>query len=312
MRGALFLVLLLAAVPAVLQDQGWLYFATLILVWCVFVLGYDLMFGLAGLLSFGHAAFFGMGSYVYALIMVKDPTLLPLAMLAAALAGALTALIVGILALRLSGIYFSLMTLAIAELVFFAASSPLRRLTGGEDGLTGVPRPVFLGIDFYNGGNFYLLVLAFFAVALLAARMLRESPFGKVLAGIRLNEIRAEQLGFNIRLNKLAVFAVSGAFSGVAGALLGGLMQFVNTQALHWGTSGDIVMMTLLGGLGTLYGPIIGVIAFEAMKEALSSWTVHWYGILGVIFILVTMFMPHGIHGVLAAITGKVTRRRQR
>ncbi len=312
MKGALLLVLLLAAVPAVLQDQGWLYFATVILVWCVFALGYDLMFGLAGLLSFGHAAFFGMGSYVYALIMVKDPGLLPVAMLAAALAGALTAFIVGMLALRLSGIYFSLMTLAIAELLFFAASSPLRVLTGGEDGLTGVPRPMLFGIDFYDGGNFYLLVLGFFALALGAARMLRESPFGKVLAGIRLNEIRAEQLGFDIKMNKLAVFAVSGAFSGVAGALLGALMQFVNTQALHWGTSGDVVMMTLLGGLGTLYGPIIGVVAFEVVKEALSSWTVHWYGILGVIFIVVTMFLPHGIHGVIAAVTASTGRERRR
>lgn len=310
MRGALLLVLLLAAVPAVLQDQGWLYFATLILVWCVFALGYDLMFGLAGLLSFGHAAFFGIGSYVYAVIMVKDPSLLPLAMLSAALAGSLTAIVVGVLALRLSGIYFSLMTLAIAEMIFFAASSPLRALTGGEDGLTGVPRPTLFGVDFYDGGNFYLLVLAFFGLALLAARMLRESPFGKVLGGIRLNEIRAEQLGFNIKLNKLAVFAASGAFSGVAGALLGALMQFVNTQGLHWGTSGDIVMMTLLGGLGTLYGPIIGVVAFETMKEVFSSWTVHWYGILGIIFILVTMFMPDGIHGLIVAITSRIGRRR--
>jgi branched-chain amino acid transport system permease protein len=310
MRGSLLLVLLLAVVPFVMQDQGWLYFATLVLVWCVFALGYDLMFGLTGLLSFGHAAFFGIGSYVYALVMVKDPSLLPLAIPGAALAGAATAFVVGMLALRLSGIYFSLMTLAIAELIFFAASSPMRMLTGGEDGLTGVPRPVLLGIDFYDSGNFYLLVLAFFGVALVAARMLRESPFGKVLAGIRLNEIRAEQLGFDIKLNKLAVFGISGAFSGIAGALLGALMQFVNTQALHWGTSGDVVMMTLLGGLGTLYGPIIGVVAFEAAKEAISSWTVHWYGILGVIFILVTMYLPNGIHGVIGSVAGRARRQR--
>ena len=93
--------------------------------------------------------------------------------------------------------------------------------------------------------------------------------------------------------------------AGVAGALLGALMQFVNTQSLHWGTSGDVVMMTLLGGLGTLYGPIIGVVAFEALKECFSSWTVHWYGILGVIFILVTMFLPNGIHGVIAAVAAR-------
>ncbi len=309
MTRALLLATLLALVPLAVKDQGTLYFITLILIWCIFALGFDLMFGLAGLLSFGHAAFFGIGSYVYALIMLKDPTLLPVALLAAGTTGAVAAVIVGALALRLSGIYFSLMTLAIAELVFFAASSPLRALTGGEDGLTAVPRPRMLGIDFYVDANFYLLVLAVFTAALLAARVLRHSPFGQALSGIRLNEIRAEQLGFDVKRHKLAIFAVSGLFSGVAGALLGGLMQFVNTQGLHWGTSGDVVMMTLLGGLGTLYGPIIGVVVFETLKEMFSSWTVHWYGLLGVIFILATIFMPDGLHGIMLGLRDRVLRR---
>lgn len=309
MKGALLLVALLALAPLVVADRGALYFMTLILIWCVFALGFDLMFGVAGLLSFGHAAFFGAGAYVYALVMLKNPALMPLAVVGAALAGAATAVLVGAMALRLSGIYFSLMTLAIAELAFFAASSPMRALTGGEDGLTAVPRPRLLGIDFYSEANFYWLVLAFFALALVAARTLRGSPFGKALDGIRLNEVRAEQLGFDVKRHKLAIFAISGLFSGVAGALLGGLMQFVNIQALHWSTSGDVVMMTLLGGVGTLYGPIIGVIVFETLKEIFSSWTVHWYGLLGVLFILVTMYLPDGIHGLLVALRGRTGRR---
>lgn len=307
--GAAGLVLLLAFVPAVVADRGTLYFMTLIMIWCVFALGYDLVFGLTGLLSFGHAAFFGSGAYVYALIMVREAALFPVAIGAAGLSGGVLALIVGTLALRLSGIYFSLTTLAIAELVFFVASSPLRGLTGGEDGLTGVPRPSLFRIDFYDDARYYLLVLVFFAAMLGASKVLRDSPFGKVLGGIRVNEIRAEQVGFNVRAHKLAIFGVSGVYSGIAGGLLGSLMQFVNPQGLHWSVSGDVVMMTLLGGLGTLLGPVIGVAAFEGLRELFSSYTVHWYGVLGLIFILATIFMRDGVHGALLAAKGRIAGR---
>lgn len=301
---------ILAALPLAVKDEGAIYFMTLIMIWCIFALGYDLVFGVTGLLSFGHAAFFGAGSYVFALLMMVDASWFPLAMLAAALVGALLALAVSAVALRLSGIYFSLMTLACAELLFFAASSPLRAYTGGEDGLAGVPRPEFLGIDFYDGYSFYLLVFAFFALTLLCSRLLRGSPFGKVLSGIKVNEIRADQVGFNVKRLKLSAFAISGAFSGVAGALLGSLMQFVNPQSFHWSTSGDVVIMSLLGGVGTLFGPIIGVLVFETLKEVVSSYTVHWYGILGLIFIVATMYMPTGVHGALLTLKTRVVGRR--
>lgn len=310
MRPLLLLLALLGLVPLVVNDPGHLYFMTLILVWCLFALGYDLVFGVTGMLSFGHAAFFGVGSYVFALIVFKSPALFPLAIAAAGLAAGAVALLVAALALRLSGIYFSLMTLAIAELFFFAASSPLRRLTGGEDGLTGVPRPTLFGISFIDDAHFYLLVLAFLAVGLLVSRTLRNSPFGQALKGMRVNEVRADQVGFDVKRLKLAAFAISGIYSGVAGALLGSLMQFVNPQGLHWSTSGDVVIMTLLGGIGTLYGPILGVVVFEVLKEALSSRTVHWYGVLGLIFILATMFMPRGIHGVVVALWQRLFSRK--
>ena len=310
MKPLLVLVALLALVPLVVQDQGHLYFMTLIMVWCVFALGYDIVFGVTGLLSFGHAAFFGVGSYVFAWVVMQNPALFPLAVLAAGVAGGLVATLVAALALRLSGIYFSLMTLAIAELFFFAASSPLRAITGGEDGLTGVRRPVLLGIDFIDDARFYLLVLAFFALALVVSRQLRNSPFGQALKGVKVNEVRADQVGFNIQRLKLAAFAISGVYSGVAGALLGSLMQFVNPQGLHWSTSGDVVIMTLLGGIGTLFGPVLGVVVFEVLKEFLSSRTVHWYGILGLIFIVATMYMPSGLQGVVTAVRGRLMTRR--
>lgn len=310
--GAATLVLVLALIPAVVTDRGTLYFMTLIMIWCVFALGYDLVFGVTGLLSFGHAAFLGSGAYVYAFIMIREAALFPVAILVAGLSSGVLALIVGAFALRLSGIYFSLTTLAIAELVFFIASSPLRDLTGGEDGLTGVPRPSLFRIDFYDDARYYLLVLVFFAAALGASKLLRDSPFGKVLSGIRLNETRAEQVGFNVKAHKLAIFGVSGVYSGIAGALLGSLMQFVNPQGLHWSISGDVVIMTLLGGLGTLFGPVIGVAAFEGLRELISSYTVHWYGGLGLIFILATIFMPEGIHGALRAAKVRIAGRRAR
>lgn len=309
MKPLLLLGVLLALAPLVITDQGHLYFMTLILVWCLFALGYDLVFGVTGMLSFGHAAFFGVGSYVFALIVLKDPALFPLAIIAAGVAGGLVALLVAALALRLSGIYFSLMTLAIAELFFFAASSPMRNLTGGEDGLTGVPRPTLLGVGFIDDARFYLLVLAFFMLGIAVSRMLRNSPFGQALKGLRVNEVRADQVGFNVKRLKLAAFAISGIYTGIAGALLGSLMQFVNPQGLHWSTSGDVVIMTLLGGIGTLYGPIYGVVVFEVLKEALSSRTVHWYGILGLIFIAATMYMPRGIQGAVTAFRQRLVKR---
>lgn len=310
MKSLLSLVALLALAPLIVKDQGHLYFMTLIMIWCVFALGYDMVFGVTGMLSFGHAAFFGVGSYVFALIVLKNPALFPVAIIAAGLAGGAVALLVAALALRLSGIYFSLMTLAIAELFFFAASSPLRALTGGEDGITGVPRPTFFGVNFIDDARFYLLVVGFFALALLVSRMLRNSPFGKALMGLRVNEVRSDQVGFNVKRLKLAAFAISGVYSGIAGALLGSLMQFVNPQGLYWSTSGDVVIMTLLGGIGTLYGPVLGVVVFEVLKEALSSRTVHWYGILGLIFIVATMFMPKGIHGMLVAAKARLFKRK--
>lgn len=299
MKRVLFLILALAIVPLLVEDRGSLYFMTLIMIWCIFALGYDLVFGVTGMLSFGHAAFFGIGSYVFAFVVGKNAAFFLLGVVAAAVAGGAAALLMAAIALRLSGIYFSLMTLAIAELFYFAASSPLRALTGGEDGITGVPRPALFGISFYDDASFYLLVLVFFAMALAGSALLRRSPFGQALNGVRVNEVRADQLGFDVKALKLAVFGISGAFGGVAGALLASLMQFVNPQGLHWSTSGDVVIMSLLGGIGTLFGPVIGVAVFETLKEIISSRTVHWYGILGVIFIVVTMFMPRGIYGAV-------------
>jgi branched-chain amino acid transport system permease protein len=306
-------ILTIAALAAALAtaplfvNHGTIYFFTLILIWAIFAVAYDLVFGLTGLLSFGHAAFFGTGAFIFALTMQAYPDLFIVALLAAMGAAAIAAAIAGFLALRLTGIYFSLTTLAIAELIFFATTSPLRDVSGGEDGITGIARPEMFGISFYDDTSFYLLVLAIFILVLAGAAVFRESPFGKVLTGIRLNEIRAEQVGFNTRLSKLIVFIVSGAVSGLAGALLVCLMMYFNSQLMHWTASGDVVIMTLLGGKGTLFGPVLGVAAYEFAREEISSYTVHWYGILGICFILVTLFMPSGLMGLVRAVSARIS-----
>lgn len=312
MKTALALILLglaLLLVP-LLTNDGTTFFITLILIWSIFAIAYDLVFGLTGLLSFGHAAFFGTGAFIFALMMQGYPEQFLLALFLSIAGAAVTAAAAGFLALRLSGIYFSLTTLAIAELIFFAASSPLRSLSGGEDGIAGIARPTLSGLQFYNDTHFYLLVLAIFLLVLAGAAVFRSSPFGRVLTGIRLNEIRAEQVGFNTRLSKLVVFIVSGAVSGLAGALLVSLMMFFNPQLMHWSASGDVVIMTLLGGKGTLFGPVLGVAAYELAREYISSYTVHWYGILGICFIAATLYMPNGLMGLVRILAAKLRRER--
>jgi branched-chain amino acid transport system permease protein len=293
------LVLLLAAIPWLgLKPEHVLLF-NLILVYAIFALGFDLSFGLTGMLSLGHAAMFGTGGYALALLTMKLGWPFELALLAAGLSGVLVAGIIGFFALRQTGLFFSLTTLAFAQLLNILANTKLRAYTGGVDGLSGVPRPTLFGIDFTNDQYFSVYILVVFAVLLGASALLRSSPLGQLLKGIRLNEARIEQLGWNTRHYKQLIFMVSGFYAGVAGALVGSLLFYVSPQMLHWTTSGDVLIFTLLGGVGTLPGPVIGVAIFEVLKDFLGQLTQHWYGILGLIFVVFTIVLPTGAMGLL-------------
>lgn len=273
--------------------------ATLVMIWGIFAIGFDFVFGLLGMVSFGHASFLGVGGYALALA-IQQWGLPFVAGLALAVAfGALCAWLFSFFALRVSGIFFALVTLALSQLLYILADSKLRAWTGGADGIPGVERPGLAGIDFFDSTYFYWYVTAVFALVMVAVIVLRSSPFGRVIAGIRQNETRAEQLGFNVHRYKQITFVVSGAISGLAGALLGSLLMYVNPQMLHWTTSGDVIIMTLLGGAGTLWGPVVGVMIFEVLKEWLSGWTQYWYGVLGLVFIVATLFFPKGLVGEL-------------
>ena len=299
--GTWIMALIVAAmiiVPFVLPSEQWVNLVSLILIWALFAIGFDLAFGVTGMLSFGHAALFGTGGYALTVLMISSQIGFLPAMVAAAVVGALLALGMGLFALRVSGLFFALLTLALAQMIYILASNKLRALTGGLDGIPGVPRPDLFGIDFYDNRNYYVFVVVVFLLGLAMMALLRASPFGRALRAVQANDTRASQLGYNVHALRQSAFAVSGAYAGVAGALLASLMFYISPQMLHWSTSGDVLIMTVLGGKGTLLGPILGVAVFELLKEELSQITQYWYGILGLIFILATIFLRNGIAGL--------------
>ncbi len=278
-------------------EQG-VNLVSLILIWALFAIGFDLIFGVTGMLSFGHAALFGVGGYVLTNLTVFYGLDFMSALAVAAAGGALLAFGLSVFALRVSGIFFSLLTLALAQMIYVLASNRLPEWTGGLDGIAGVPRPELFGVDFYDNRNYYLFLVVAFAVGLAVMALLRASPFGRALRAVQANDVRAAQLGYNVNRLRQTAFIISGAYAGVSGALLASLMFYISPQMLHWTTSGDVLIMTVLGGKGTLLGPILGVAVFEVLKEELSQYTQYWYGILGLIFVLATIFLRHGIAGL--------------
>ncbi|MEZ0606775.1 branched-chain amino acid ABC transporter permease [Paraburkholderia sp. IW21] len=286
-------------------DGGAVFLVGLMLVWAIAALGYDLVFGLSGLLSFGHAAFLGSGAYAVAILTTQWMLPFSFAISISAVLGALLALVFGAAALRASGIYFGLLTLALAQLTNILLTVRLQGLTGGDDGISGVSRPTIYLKFLADDLNYLVYVGCIFLGALALSALLRRSPFGQVLRAASQNEVRAEQLGWNVRRYRLAIFAVSGAYTGIAGGLLAGLMQFAGPQLMQWSNSGDLIIMTLLGGRDSLLGPVIGVVLMTLLREVVGSYTEHWAGILGVVFVLCTLYMPVGVTGLWRHFRGK-------
>ena len=305
----LVLPLVLLAVPLFVKNDGVLFFTTYVLIWAMFALAYDLAFGLSGLLSIGHAAFFGIGGYTLAKLTMQHGVPFELALLLGGLVAAVGASLFGLVALRLSGIFFSLTTLALGQLAMIASDTVLAGATKGQDGMAGVPRPMLFGLDFSRSDLFLVYVIVVFCLVLGLVGLLRSSPFGQVMVAIRTNELRAGQLGFNVKIFKIAVLVVSGFLSGIAGGLLASQIFFINSGILHWTVSGDIIIMTLMGGAGTLFGPVLGAIAFEGLKEWLSQLTGNWRGIMGVIFVLFVILLPDGLMGLIRRGWERLVRR---
>lgn len=305
----LLLAPLVFLLPFLTQNDFYLHLATLIMIWSIFAVGFDFIFGSLGMVSFGHASFLGIGGYTVAIITQRFGLPFEAGVALAIIASAVCAWVYSFFALRVSGIFFALVTLALSQLLYILANSKLREWTGGADGLPGVARPSTWGIDFFNSVNFYWYVTAIFVLVMIVIAIIRASPFGRVVMAIQQNEIRTQHLGYNTHRIKQIAFLISGAVSGLAGAMLASLLMYVNPQMLHWSTSGDVIIMTLLGGAGTLWGPVAGVVIFESLKEWLSGWTPYWYGILGIVFILATLYFPKGVLGEIQAYAGRIRRR---
>jgi branched-chain amino acid transport system permease protein len=268
--------------------------ATEIWIFAIFGLGANLLIGYTGLLSFGQATFFGSAAYV-AGYLLKYYGLNVLGALGIGIAiGALSAAAVGYLCVQRSGIYFIMLTFALNQLFYFVAYQ-WTSVTGGEDGMPGIPRPVIAGLDFRNPLLYYAFVSALFLASLWAMQRLVASPLGRILQAIRENELRAAAVGYDVPRFKLLAFVVAGAFSGLAGVLYAMLFGIVPLEAISFVFSGNVVFATLIGGSGSLYGPIIGAFVFIWLSESVSVLWERWPLLLGVAFVIVVLFLRGGV-----------------
>ena len=268
--------------------------ASQMLVFAIFAIGYDIAFGYSGLLSFGHAAFFGLGAYGTGLTLIHLSIPAPLAILIGIMISLLVAFPIGYLSVRRRGIYFAMVTLAFAQMIYFTAFK-WRSLTGGDDGLHGVPRPPLGFIDLRSELILYYFILFFFILSIILGIRIIKSPFGKTLECLRENEERARSIGYNPIRYKLISFVISTFFASLAGGLYALLQNFVPLFCLGLDISGDIVLMTLIGGMGTLYGPIMGAMGLVFLKDLLTTSTNIWPLFLGLLFVVSVMTFRKGV-----------------
>ena len=295
-----------AAVMLVLLVFPWLMpyeaLAVNVLVFGLYAVGFNLVFGYTGMLSFGHAAFLGTGSYLTGIAMVH----LGVNWLAAIGIGVVSALLigalVGYLAIRTRGIYFSMVTLALGQIIYYVFYKA-DHITGGENGLRGI-KPAVLEVggwqlDFLNPTTKYYIIWCFVALALWLISRILASPFGAVLEAIRENEKRTAACGYDVAKTKLLVFVVSAGICGLAGALRALHLSVVPIDSLHYLQSGQAVMMCLLGGMGTFFGPFIGAGVFLYLEYVVTVYTKHWMAVVGLLFMVLVLFFPRGIWGTI-------------
>jgi branched-chain amino acid transport system permease protein len=299
-RPVLAFIAVFAVFPFVIPYEG---LAAQVLTYGLFALGFNIIYGYTGLLSFGHAAFWGLGAYGTGITLAKLGIHSLWLGLAAGIGAALVAgVVVGYLCLRRRGIYFAMLTLAFGQMIFFAAFH-LSEWTGGDDGLRGIPRlplelpGIAIGLD--TPLRLYFFIMVVVTLMLLGLKRILESPFGAVVQAIRENPSRAEACGYDVRRVKLLAFAFSAFFAGVAGALEAIRLNFVPIDALYWTTSAQVVIMTLIGGAGTFFGPFIGAAVFLLLQDWLSLVIESWSLVIGIIFIAFVLFLPKGIWGTL-------------
>jgi branched-chain amino acid transport system permease protein len=301
-------LVLVAIWAALLTVPFWLPFlggytalAGRVLVFGLAAMGLNLLLGFTGVLSFGHAAYFGLGAYGAGLTLRYVVHSTPVAMLAGTLLGGLAGTLFGLLIVRRRGVYFAMCTIAFGQLWYYLAYS-WNSFTGGFDGLRDFHRePIGIGrftLDITQGGvTFYYFLLAIFAVAVALMGLVLRSPFGRTLVAIRENERRARFLGIPVEQHIWLSFSISCFFTALAGTLYALLNNFADPMALHYSLSGYFVVMTVIGGMRTFWGPLLGAAVFVMLQDYISSMTVNWMSFIGVIFIFVVLFFPRGLLG---------------
>jgi branched-chain amino acid transport system permease protein len=281
------------------------YFISLlteVFIFAIFAMSLDLLLGYTGLSSFGHAAFFGLGGYILGFVARNWTANMFITLPIVLIGSALGALIIGFFALRTSGLSFLMFTLAASQM-FFGIAIKWTSVTGGSDGLSGIPRPTIgVGDTVYRFGTsfqFYFVALVFFLIAYLLMRQIVQSPFGRVLIGIKSNEARMKALGYNTWRYKMMAFTLAGVFAGLSGYLFAYFNRHVSPETFYWTTSGQVMIMVIIGGAGSLTGPALGAMLVRLLPSYVSSYTERWHAIMGLVFILFVLFAPQGIIGLL-------------
>ncbi|MDA8520668.1 branched-chain amino acid ABC transporter permease [Acidovorax sp. NCPPB 4044] len=296
-RWSVPLLVSLALFPVLAQALGEPFYigvASRILIFALAATSLNLILGFGGMVSFGHAAFVGVGAYAVGILMQEGVASAWVAWPAAMVAGGLFALFIGLISLRTQGVYFIMITLAFAQMLFYLMVS--LKAYGGEDGLS-LPSRSQIGawLDVSDDACFYYVVLALCVLVFLLLARLLNARFGHVLQGIRENETRMAALGFPVYRHKLAAFTLAGAIGGLAGALLANQANFVSPALLQWNQSGMLMVMVILGGVGRLYGGFVGAAVFLLIEEVLAAHTMHWQFGLGAVLLLVVLVAPNGL-----------------
>ena len=294
-------LVLLALFPLVASATGLDFYVSLasrILIFALAATSLNLILGFGGMVSFGHAAFVGLGAYAVAISMQSGIVSAWLAWPLAMLVSGVFALVIGAISLRTQGVYFIMITLAFAQMLFYLVTS--LKVYGGDDGLALAARSTLgFGLDLADDRSFYYVTLGIVVLALALVARLLNARFGHVLQAIQENEVRMEAIGFPVYRFKLLAFVVAGALAGLAGALLANLGGFVSPALMQWSQSGMLMIMVILGGVGYLFGGVVGAVFFLLLEELLTHFTIHWQLGLGAVLLLVVLVAPNGLASLI-------------
>jgi branched-chain amino acid transport system permease protein len=290
-------LLVLALLPFTMSDYPRALVSE-IFIFGILAMSLDLLLGFTGLMSLGHAAFFGLGAYSLAVLGVQFAVNAWIGLAAGVTIAACGAALIGFFCVRTGGVPFLMLTLAFSQLVYTIALK-WRDFTGGSDGIAVPEQPSFFGYDLSNSLVMYFMALSFFVVVYAGLRRLLNAPLGHVFVGIRENEPRMITIGYPTHAYKLVSFTIAGALAGLAGGLYAIFNGFISSDSVYWTASGDILIMTMLGGAGTLIGPALGAAIFLLMKNVVSSYSAHWLAIIGGIFVCCVIFFPGGVWGIV-------------